>query len=159
MLHHGLHWGCRSVSALAPGALLPLLLWPWCLQGCSSLILTPFSHTCSTLFYPFSNLLSQRHHQHLSQAQSGQFGFPWSWLCLTRGQLLVSSHRCPDCSCYQTLPYQPVTHTITQKQNLFQVIKSNITITAHTDSWLYTQVKNSMTKAQLILFAFFTFRT
>lgn len=106
--------------------------------------------------YPFFNLLSQRHQQLHSQAQFGQqrvldfFGAGWGWLCLTPGQLLVSSHRSPEPSCYQTLPHEPVIHIITQKQkqNFFQVIKSNIMITAHTDSWLYTQVKNSMTMAQ-----------
>lgn len=116
----------------------------------------PFlSHQLGTI-YPFFNLLSQRHQQLHSQAQFGQqrvldfFGAGWGWLCLTPGQLLVSSHRSPEPSCYQTLPHEPVTHIITQKQrqNLFQVIKSNIMITAHTDSWLYTQVKKSMTMAQ-----------
>lgn len=153
--------GCRGVSALAPGAPLPPPSAATLVSAALFLshILSLFSHTCCALFTLSLICYHRGTHQHHSQAQLGQqkvcLGAGQNWLSPTWGQLLVSSHRSPEHSCYQTLPHKPnrVTHIITQKQkqNLFQVIKSNIRITALgflTDSWLSTQVKNSMTKAQ-----------
>lgn len=79
---------------------LPLLHWPWCLQGCFSLpFLTPLSQLllCNSLFYPFLNLLSKRRNRVTHWLGFAQWQAPfeasWNWILSNMGQLMDSSHR------------------------------------------------------------------
>ena len=100
LLHRGPPWATEGQPASpwsSPGAagesllwhlehLLPLLLcWPWCLQSCFSHIFSLLSPAANRpdFFFPFLNMLSQRHYLHCWWAQ------PWpaagrsrSWLAL-----------------------------------------------------------------------------
>lgn len=80
--------GYRGISAPTPGAPPPLLLhWPGCLQSCSFHIFSLHSAlsaiTSVQYIFSFLNMLSQRHHHHLSLAQPCQtVGSSWTWLAL-----------------------------------------------------------------------------
>lgn len=92
--------------------LLPLLQWPWSLQGffshtfslpflsCSCAAFLPFLKYVSTGMLPISLIVSAL----------VCLGDSWKWFCLTLEQLLVSSHRSCFCSSptTKTLPCKPI---------------------------------------------------
>lgn len=51
LLPHGSPWAAGESRPWHLGQFLPILLhWPWCLQGCSSPVLTPLSSCCFAVF-------------------------------------------------------------------------------------------------------------
>lgn len=108
--------GCRHTAALpwpssqATGEfqlwhldhLVPLLHWPWCLQGHCSRILTPLSWLLlHSDFFPLLKLLSQRcHHRGSGLISNGTVleCSVWNRLRQTQQKLLASSLRSQPCN-------------------------------------------------------------